>query len=45
DCQSTAGSLGVNSIPTVVLFKDGKEVTRLVGSQPKDAYLTAISKA
>ena len=45
DCQSTASSLGVNSIPTVVLFKDGKEVTRLVGSQPKDAYLTAISKA
>ena len=45
DCQSTASSLGVSSIPTVVLFKDGKEVTRIVGCHPKDAYLKAIENA
>ncbi|MEY4187376.1 MAG: thioredoxin [Planctomycetaceae bacterium] len=45
NCQSTAGSLGVTSIPTVILFKDGKEVTRMVGCQPKDAYLKAIESA
>lgn len=45
DCSATAGSLGVSSIPTVILFKDGKEVSRMVGTQPKAAYLTAIDKA
>lgn len=28
---------GVMSIPTLILFKDGKEVNRLVGLQSKDA--------
>ncbi len=28
---------GVMSIPTVVLFKDGKEVERVVGAQPQGA--------
>lgn len=45
NCSSTAGSLGVSSIPTVILFKDGKEVNRMVGTQPKSAYLAAIDKA
>ncbi|MFM7863188.1 MAG: thioredoxin family protein [Planctomycetaceae bacterium] len=45
NCSSTASSLGVSSIPTVILFKDGKEVNRMVGTQPKSAYLAAIDKA
>ena len=28
---------GIMSVPTLVLFKDGKEVSRLVGAQMKDA--------
>ncbi|MDX9870983.1 MAG: thioredoxin [Clostridia bacterium] len=33
--QKTAGDYGVMSIPTVVIFKDGKEVNRMVGFVPK----------
>ena len=36
---------GVMSIPTVILFKDGLEMTRLVGVQPKEAYLNALTAA
>lgn len=31
----TAQSYGVMSIPTIILFKDGKEVDRVVGFRPK----------
>jgi len=34
--QKTASSFQVTSIPTLVLFKDGKEVGRLVGLRDKD---------
>lgn len=30
-----AGSLGVMSIPTLIIFKDGKAVEKIVGAQPK----------
>jgi thioredoxin 1 len=32
----TAGKFGVMSIPTLILFTDGKLVTQLVGARPKD---------
>jgi thioredoxin 2 len=32
---STAGRFQVRSIPTLLLFKHGKEVSRMVGAQPK----------
>ncbi len=35
---------GVRGIPTVIVFKGGQEVDRLVGNQPKDSYVQAISK-
>lgn len=35
---------GVMGIPTVIFFKDGKEVTRLIGAQPKKAYLKKLEE-
>lgn len=36
--QDTAGKYGVMSIPTVILFKDGKEVARKVGFAGRPMY-------
>jgi thioredoxin 1 len=33
-----AGMLGIQGIPTLIIFKDGKEVRRLVGAMRKPAY-------
>ena len=38
----TPGSLGIMGIPTLILFKDGAEVTRLVGYRPKAALAEAL---
>lgn len=40
--QEIAGRYGVLSIPTFVLFKDGKEVRREVGALPKVALRKLI---
>lgn len=42
--QELAVEYGVMSVPTVILFKDGAEVTRLVGVRPKQAYLDLIAE-
>ena len=39
------GSLGISSIPTVILFQGGKEVSRLVGVQPEARFKDALSRA
>ena len=39
---STAAQFGVQSIPTLLLFKDGKAVQRIVGYRPKDRLLKDI---
>ena len=44
DAGSVAGRFGVQSIPTLVLFKDGKEVRRFVGVQNHDTLIEAINK-
>ena len=43
--QETPGSLRISAIPTVVFFKDGKEVDRLVGVNPENKFkaVAAIS--
>ena len=33
---------GVMSIPTVIIFKDGIEVKRFVGVQPKEVYMSFL---
>ena len=44
DEQALAMQYGVMSIPTVIFFKDGKELERKVGVMPAEAY-TAILDA
>lgn len=36
ESMNTAQTYGVMSIPTLIFFKDGKEVDRMVGAMPKD---------
>lgn len=36
--------LGVRGIPTMVLFKNGQEVDRLVGNQPKEAIISLLQR-
>lgn len=40
----TAGQLGVMSIPTVMIFKNGEPVNSMVGAQSKDAYKRMIEE-
>ena len=40
--QGTAGRFRVQSIPSLLVFKDGKEVDRLVGVQSKEALLKRL---
>lgn len=40
---STAMAYGVMSIPTLILFKDGKPVERIIGYQPKDRLLKQLT--
>jgi thioredoxin 1 len=39
----TAMQFGVMSIPTLILFKDGQPVERLVGAMPKRSLLAKIT--
>ncbi len=39
-----AGRYGVQGIPTLIIFKDGEEVGRLVGAAPKSRLAQEIEK-
>lgn len=41
----TASGFGVTSIPTLILFKDGKELKRVVGIKDKDSLKSMIETA
>lgn len=43
--QQLASQYDVMSIPTLLVFKDGKEVNRLVGYRPRKDLMDAIDKA
>ncbi|THB66752.1 MAG: thiol reductase thioredoxin, partial [Spirochaetaceae bacterium] len=40
--EQLAGRLDVVSIPTLILYKDGQEVDRLVGAAPKEKIVEMI---
>ncbi len=42
---NTAAGYGVNSIPTLMIFKNGEVVDRFVGVQPKSRLQDAIQQA
>lgn len=44
DSQITAGKMGVTSIPTVIIFKDGAEVERFVGVKSEADLSRALDK-
>ncbi|WP_342510883.1 thioredoxin [Sporosarcina sp. FSL K6-1522] len=44
DNQGTASNYGVMSIPTLILFKDGEIVDKVVGFKPKEALAELIEK-
>jgi thioredoxin 1 len=41
--QGTPMQFGVQSIPTLILFKDGKEAERLVGFMPKERIMAKLN--
>jgi len=42
--RAASAKYGVRSIPTLILFKNGKEINRFVGVKTKDFLLKEISK-
>ncbi len=44
DNPATSSRFGVQSIPTLLVIKDGREVDRIVGAQPKAAILGRLER-
>ncbi|MDQ0215442.1 thioredoxin 1 [Oikeobacillus pervagus] len=42
--SQTAGQFGVMSIPTLILFKNGEPVDKVIGFQPKEALADLVNK-
>ena len=42
DCEEIAAQYSIRSIPTLIFFKDGKAVDRLVGAVPKSEISSRI---
>jgi len=43
--QKVAGKLGIRNIPTILIFKDGKEVKKFVGVKSKNVLLKGLNSA
>ncbi|MFA5183602.1 MAG: thioredoxin domain-containing protein [Syntrophales bacterium] len=44
DHVEKAGELGVTGIPCIVVFKDGKEVDRLIGMRPEPVFEAEVKR-
>jgi thioredoxin 1 len=44
DNPESASRFGVMSIPTLIVFKDGQPVDKIVGFQPKDALKSVVGR-
>jgi thioredoxin 1 len=44
DNPQATRTYGVMSIPSLILFKGGKEVARVVGAKPKDAIMRDLDQ-
>jgi thioredoxin 1 len=44
DNPESASRFGVLSIPTLIVFKDGQPVDKIVGFQPKEALKNVVSR-
>ncbi len=42
--KNTSGAFGISSIPTLVIFKDGKEADRIMGALPKKDLKSELEK-
>lgn len=42
--QSVSQKFGIRGIPTIILFKNGKETDRIVGVKPKDFIIKQVNK-
>jgi thioredoxin 1 len=42
ESQEIAMKYGVQSIPSLILFKGGKEIGRTIGAMPKESYMKFI---
>jgi len=42
--RAASAKYGVRNIPTMVLFKNGKEINRFVGAKPKSFLVSEINK-
>lgn len=45
DCPGIASSYGINSIPTLMIFKNGDVMKSFVGIQPKSRLQSALDEA
>lgn len=43
--QDIAMKYGIQSIPSLLIFKNGKEIKRTIGAAPKDTYIKFINDA
>ncbi|MFO7861121.1 MAG: thioredoxin [Desulfosalsimonas sp.] len=43
--REVANQFGIHSIPTLVVFKNGRELERFVGMQPREILVGAIENA
>jgi thioredoxin 2 len=42
--QTTAGGFAIRGIPTIIAFKDGKEVDRISGALPEEQIIQWVSR-